>query len=80
MAFGHIPPGLGGSHRVERPLVGLAEIEADLFDGSGDDQQIGRNRLRQHGRGEVFINHGSHPAQIALLVRHHRDAAAARRR
>ncbi len=60
-------------------LVGLAEVQAHLLDRGGNHQQVGRNRLGQDGRGEVLVDHRSHPAQVALFVGHHRNAAAARR-
>ena len=77
MAFGDVPPGLGHGHRVQRPLFGRSEIQADLLDGGRNDEQVRGDFLGEHGGGEVFVNHGRNPAQDAFGVGHDGNAATA---
>src|SRR5664279_3373936 len=76
MIFPHIPPGFGCCYQIKRLFVRLAVVEAGLVHRGGNDQHVGRNRLRQDGRGKVFVDYGSRSAQIAFFVLHHRNAAA----
>jgi len=64
-------------HAVERALVRLPEIQADLLHVGGDDEQIRAEQARQQRRGEILVNHRLDAVQIARGVTRHRNPSPA---
>src|ERR1700732_2564729 len=68
---------LADRHSVEPALVGLVEVDGDLFYAGRDHQKIGAHPRRQEARCQVFVDHCLGAGEPAVRTLDHRDAAAA---
>ncbi len=78
VALFHVARHLRHAHRLQRLLVGLAEVDAHFLHAGGDHQHVGVDLAGQQRGGEIFVDHRIHALVVALCGTHHRNAAAAR--
>ncbi len=78
MAILHVARHLRHVHRLQRLLVGFAEVNAHFLHAGGDHQHIGADLSGQQRGGEIFVDHRIHALVVALLGTHYGNAAAAR--
>ncbi len=74
MALRPVALQLGRRYPAELPLLRRAPIEADPGHIGGDKEGVGLDLGREHGTGQVFIDDGVHPPELAILA-DHRDPA-----
>ena len=65
-------------HSVEPLLVGFAEINGNLFDRRGDQEQLRADLLGKQGGGKVLVDDRGDTFVLAIALVDNRDAAAAR--
>ncbi len=78
MALFHVARHLRHVHRLQRLLVGLAEVDAHFLDPGGDHQHVGVDLPGQQRGGEIFVDHRIHALVVTLCTADHRNAAATR--
>ena len=77
MPLGDVGPGLIRRHGIQPLLLGCAEVDGHFLHRCKDYQEVGVQLLGQTAGGEVLVNDGLHPLQVALLCPNHRDPTAA---
>ena len=63
-----VPAGVGGGEIVKALLVGLAEVDGDLFDRGENDEHIGVEQLSELGGGKVLVDDGGGTIELAVLA------------
>jgi len=78
-SFCQVGFGFCQGHAVQPLLLRFAEIDGNLLDRGGDDEQVSIDKGGEQAAGVILVNHRSCAHATAFTIIQHRDAAAANR-